>query len=55
MIVGLWILFRTNSLMAAGFGAYAVVDCTRKCLAPVAGISLSALRVAREVDRIIEG
>ncbi len=31
-----------------------VDDCTRKCLALVADTSLSGLRVARELDRIIE-
>jgi putative transposase len=32
-----------------------VDDCTRECLALVADTSLSGLRVARELDRIIEG
>ena len=32
-----------------------VADCTRECLALVADTSLSGLRVARELDRIIEG
>ncbi|MGO6884575.1 DDE-type integrase/transposase/recombinase, partial [Rhizobium ruizarguesonis] len=31
-----------------------VDDCTRECLALVADTSLSGLRVARELDRIIE-
>ena len=38
------------------FRILAVVDdCTRECLALVADTSLSGLRVARELDRIIEG
>ena len=32
-----------------------VDDCTRECLGLVADTSLSGLRVARELDRIIEG
>lgn len=32
-----------------------VDDCTRECLALVADTSLSCMRVARELDRIIEG
>ena len=32
-----------------------VDDCTRECLALVADTSLSGLRVARELERIIEG
>lgn len=32
-----------------------VDDCTRECLALVADTSLSGMRVARELDRIIEG
>lgn len=32
-----------------------VHDCTRECLGLVADTSLSGLRVARELDRIIEG
>ncbi|MGO6930130.1 DDE-type integrase/transposase/recombinase, partial [Rhizobium ruizarguesonis] len=31
-----------------------VDDCTRECLALVSDTSLSGLRVARELDRIIE-
>jgi transposase InsO family protein len=47
-------LCRISSPTAAASASWPVVDdCTRQCLAPVADTSLSGIRVARKLDRLV--
>jgi putative transposase len=52
-----WSLDFVHDQMVDGrrFRILAVDDCTRECLALVADTSIPGLRVARELDRIVEG
>ena len=53
MTAGLWILSPISSSAGGVSGSAVFDDCTRECLAAIADVSLSGLRVARELDILI--